>query len=270
MARSLPPAPADEARSFEDTAELVLAPTRSWAFVAALTVCFGLTEAWLVHSGRFIHDEGLLTWLYASYLSHDPVATLFFLKAKPALAALNLPGSAFGLMGFYAGHILTGCAGILTTAAAARAARIREWGIAALLCACSPGYLFGTAAGFSNVDAAALTAVAVWMIFRHAKPGFGTAFAISLLPWIRFEAAVFVVASALALLRVIAIPGSWRDCSRCRLCTCRRVPSGITTSSGSGTSPQASGSWQRPASTKPRSTRFADRRWRTSPSRCSL
>ncbi len=199
MASSLP-APADAARSVEDTAELVLARTRSRGFVGVLTACFGLTEAWLVHSGRFIHDEGLLTWLYASYLSRDPVATLFFLKAKPALAALNLPGSAFGLTGFYAGHVIIACAGVVATAAAARAARIREWGIAALLCACSPGYLFGTAAGFSNVDAAALTALVLWMIFRRATPGFGTALVLSLLPWIRFEAAVFVVVTALALL----------------------------------------------------------------------
>jgi hypothetical protein len=187
-------------RRFEDTAELVLAPTRSWAFVVVLTASFALVEAWLVRSGRYIHDEGLLTWMYASYLSDDPVATLFFLKAKPALAALNLPGAVFGLSGFYVGHVVIACAGIVAIAAAARAARVREWGIAALLFACSPMFVAGTAAGFSNVDAAALTAVALWLIFRSVRPGFGTAAVLSLLPWIRFEASVFVGLSGLALL----------------------------------------------------------------------
>jgi hypothetical protein len=194
------PAPTDEVRSVEDTAEIVLAPTRSWAFVAAVTTCFGLTELWLVRSGRFIHDEGLLTWLFASYMSRDPVATLFFLKAKPALAALNLPGAAFGLSGFYIGHVVIGCSGVVAMAAAARAARVREWGIAALLVACSPMYMLGTAAGFSNVDAAALTAVAMWLVFRRPRPGFGTALVISLLPWIRYEALVLAVLAGLAVL----------------------------------------------------------------------
>lgn len=191
---------ADEVRALEATAERILAPTRSWVFVAALTACFASAQAWLLHTGPLIHDEGLLTWLYSSYLSRDPVATLFFLKAKPPLAVLNLPGTVFGLAGFYVGHVLIGCAGVLAVAAAARAASVREWGIAALLFACSPMYVLGTAAGFSNVDAAALTALALWLIFRTPRPGFGTALVLSILPGVRFEAAVFVLVAASALL----------------------------------------------------------------------
>jgi hypothetical protein len=187
-------------RPSEEAAEGVLAPTRTWAFVGTLTATFGLAQVWFLRSGRLIHDEGLLTWLFASYLSRDPIATLFFLKAKPALAALNLPGAAFGLTGFYVGHIIIGCAGVVAMAATARAAGIREWGIAAAIFASSPMYLVGTTAGFSNVDAAALTAVALWLIFRRKRPGFGTALVISLLPWIRFEAAIFVAMSGIAVL----------------------------------------------------------------------
>jgi hypothetical protein len=168
--------------------------------VSVLTACFAIAQVALLRSGRMIHDEGLLTWLYASYLCHDPVATLFFLKAKPVLAAFNLPGAACGLAGFYVGHVVIGCSGVVAMAAAARAARVREWGVAALLYAWSPMYVLGTAAGFSNVDAAALTAVAMWLIFRRPRPGFGAGLVLSLLPWVRFEAAVFTVVSALALL----------------------------------------------------------------------
>jgi hypothetical protein len=182
------------------TAERILAPTRSWGFVAAVTACFAATQAWLFHTGPLVHDEGLLTWLYSSYLSRDPVATLFFLKAKPPLAVLNLPGTMFGLAGFYVGHALIGCAGVVAMAAAARAASVREWGVATLLFACSPMYVVGTAAGFSNVDVAALTALALWLIFRTPRPGFGTALVLSVLPGVRFEAAVFVLVAATALL----------------------------------------------------------------------
>jgi hypothetical protein len=186
-------------RPFEDAAELVLAPTRSWGFVALTTTLFGIFQVGLLRSGRAIHDEGLLTWLYASYLSRDPVATLFFLKAKPALAILNLPGSLFGLRGFFFGHIAIGCAGVVATAAAARAARVREWGLVALVVACSPMYLMGSAGGLSNVDVAALTAVALWLIFRRPVPGFGTAVVLSVLPLVRFEAGVFVAVAAVAI-----------------------------------------------------------------------
>jgi hypothetical protein len=199
MAQSIT-SPASVSRPIEDTAELVLAKTRSWVFVAVVAVCFAVAEVWLVHTGRTVHDEGILTWMYASYLARDPVATLFFLKAKPALAAINLPGTLFGVTGFYFGHIAIGAAGVLATAAAARAARLREWGVAALIVASSPMYGLGTGAGFSNVDAAALTAVALSMIFRSPLPGFGTGLVLALLPCVRFEAGVFAATASVSLL----------------------------------------------------------------------
>ncbi|MEO7329434.1 MAG: hypothetical protein ABI193_12700, partial [Minicystis sp.] len=127
----------------EATAERLLALTRSRGFVVALIAFYVAISARDLATDRYLHDEGLITYLFSSYLGRSPVEMLFYLKIKPVLAALNLPGTLVSLGGFYVNHVIVGALGIFFIAGAARALRLREPGVPPLLLALSPMYLAG-------------------------------------------------------------------------------------------------------------------------------
>lgn len=177
-----------------ERAEAVLAHTRGRAFIAALVVAYVAFGLRGVFDERYLHDEGFLSWFLASYLWHDAVPTLFFLKAKPVMGLMNLPGAALGSTAFFTQHVLLGALGVALTAAVARAWNIREVGLAALIVAASPLYLEGGPSGISNVDGVVATLAALWLVARPA--GLALGLCLAALPLVRSELAVLSVAFA--------------------------------------------------------------------------
>lgn len=186
----------------EAAAERLLSLTRPRRFVVLLVVAYVAISARDLSHDRYLHDEGLITYLFSSYLSRAPVAMLFYLKIKPVLALLNLPGTLFGLGGFFVGHVLLGALGIVFVAGSARALGLREPGLPPLLVTFSPMYLAGGSAGISNVDGVMITAAAIWVLARP-RAGVLAGLLLGILPWVRFELALFCAIAGLAVL--------WRD-----------------------------------------------------------
>jgi hypothetical protein len=179
--------------------ERALAAARHPAFVVwlvAFHVTFGVLA---VASPTELHDEGLLTWLYASYLGHDFLPAFFFLKAKPALALLNLPGTLLGMQAFFVVHVLIGAAGIVLVWRAALALGLREAWLPPLIVAASPLYLLGSPLGISDVDGVAAGAAAIWLCARR-PPALAAGLVIGALPLVRFELAVLSAALGIAAL----------------------------------------------------------------------
>ncbi|MFO0625310.1 MAG: hypothetical protein U0325_06785 [Polyangiales bacterium] len=185
-----------------ERAEWLLARTRGLAFALCLGVAYAGFGARAVLSERYFHDEGFLSWFLASYLLHDPIPTLFFLKAKPVMGLMNLPGTALGRTGFFAQHVLLGAFGVGLAYAVARAWRIREAGFVALAIAASPLYLEGGPSGISNVDSVVATLLALWLLAR--PPGLALGLWLAALPLVRSELAL--VSLALALYAVVTAP----------------------------------------------------------------
>ncbi len=179
-----------------------MAFTRRPVFAALLAALYALHGARAVLAGRLLNDEGLLTWLLASYLYREPITTLFFLKAKPAMGVMNLPGAALGLRGFLLQHTLLGAAGVVLAFFTARAWKLREPGFAALVVAASPLYLAGGPAGVSNIEGVLAFFTALWLSQRPA--GFITGMVLSALPLVRSELAL--VSAAMALYALPASP----------------------------------------------------------------
>jgi hypothetical protein len=142
----------------------------------------------------FLHDEGLLAHAFARWVAVDPVHAFFLQKVRPPIAALYAPFAAMGLRAYLVAHVVFAAAGVLALGSLARAlGQSRPW-LPALVLAASPLYLGAAAAGVSNSDGVAATAIAGWLWIAARRP-FAAGAVLGMLPWMRAELAPLVLAT---------------------------------------------------------------------------
>ncbi len=157
-----------------------------------------------LNDGRYLHDEGLLTHLFALVTARDPAAGFFLQKSRPPISALYAPLSG-SLDLFFWAHITVGALGIVALWGAARALGHRVPLLAPAVLALSPLFIGGSVAGLSNTDAVTGLCIVAWL---HASDRRVAAAAVlGVLPWIRAEVAVLAVLFALFALRT----SSWKE-----------------------------------------------------------
>lgn len=182
---------------------LILSDRRvAWA-LAALFFAVGLEAVW---SGRYLHDEGLLTYYFASFVREEPLAALFFQKARPVTAALYAPVSALGFRAFAIAHVAVCAASLPMIAAVARRLGMPWGNVPALVLGASPLFLICAPAGHTNADAVVAIVLGLWLHVVAGRSALsGAVLAAALL--IRSEAVVLV--AALAVERALARDVRW-------------------------------------------------------------
>src|SRR5262245_5081236 len=104
------------------SSEAVAAPHAAEGSRGPLVVAvgFALVGVVAIFSGRFIDDEGYLTWISARLLDDSFLATLFFLKFHPTLVVLYGLPALLGFRGFLVCHVLFAASGVYLTGRLAR------------------------------------------------------------------------------------------------------------------------------------------------------
>lgn len=157
-----------------------------------------------LHDGRYLHDEGLLTHLFALVTARAPAAGFFLQKSRPPISALYAPVSG-SLDAFFWAHIMVAAVGIAALWDAARALGHRVPLLAPFVLALSPMYIGGSVAGLSNTDVVTGLCVFAWLSARE-RPVLAAA-VLGMLPWIRAEVGVLAIVVALVAIRRRA----WRE-----------------------------------------------------------
>ncbi len=162
----------------------------SWLIAAGVALA-GLAA---VYSGYFLDDEGVLSWIFAGIMSEAPIDVLFFLKARPPIAALYAPVAAMGLTPFLCAHVLVAALAIPLTASLARRFGHRNPNLPAALVALSPLYFACAASGVQNSEAMLGVLLVAWLITRDMPLVAGVIAGLILIA--RVETAIFLVAVA--------------------------------------------------------------------------
>ncbi|HRI64198.1 MAG TPA: hypothetical protein PK156_08165, partial [Polyangium sp.] len=141
-------------------------------------------------SPHFVHDEGLLMYGFARSLSEAFLPCLFFQKVKPALALFYAPVAWFGLTYYLMLHVLVAAATLYWTHAVARSLHHKRPWLPTFVLFISPLFLWSTTTGVSNSDGVAATALFLYLL-ETRKNLFAAGFVLGVLPWIRYEQALF-------------------------------------------------------------------------------
>ena len=157
-----------------------------------------------LQQGRYLHDEGLLTHLFALMTARAPAAALFLQKTRPPISALYAPLSG-SLDLFFWAHITVGALGVVALWLAARALGHAVPILAPAILALSPLYIGGSVAGLSNTDAVAGLSLFAWLYATDRRVG--AAALLGVLPWIRAELGVLALLVALGAIR----RRSWKE-----------------------------------------------------------
>lgn len=157
-----------------------------------------------LQDGRYLHDEGLLTHLFALSTARDPAAGLFLQKSRPPISALYAPLSG-SLDLFFWAHIAVGALGIVALWGAARRLGHRVPLLAPGILALSPLFIGGSVAGLSNTDAVTGLCIVAWLYASDRRVA--AAAVLGALPWIRAEVAVLAMLLAASALRRT----SWKE-----------------------------------------------------------
>lgn len=157
-----------------------------------------------LQEGRYLHDEGLLTHLFALVTARAPAAGLFLQKSRPPISALYAP-VAGSLDLFFWAHITVGAVGIVALWGAARALEHDVPLVAPAVLALSPLYIGGSVAGLSNTDVVAGLCIFAWLYASDRRVA--AAAVLGVLPWIRAEVGVLCILLALWSIRRKA----WRE-----------------------------------------------------------
>ena len=168
------------------------------AAVVVLTLAYVALAGLAVHDARFLHDEGLLTHLFASLVGREPAATIFLQKARPPLALLYAPIAAAGLPAFLWAHVLVGALAVPLVAATAERLGHARPELAAAVVALSPMHVAAGAAGLMNADAVVGVALVAWLWASGRWLVAGMV--MGALVWVRSELAVLALVLALAAL----------------------------------------------------------------------
>lgn len=150
-------------------------------------ICAGLLVAL---DPRTTHDEGLLMYGFARSLGEAFVPCLFLQKIKPALALVYAPVARFGLAPYMFLHVVVAAATIVWTHAVARSLQHKRPWLPAVVVALSPLYTWSALTGVSNSDGVAATALFLYLL-EARKNLFAAGLVLGLLPWIRYEQALF-------------------------------------------------------------------------------
>ncbi|MBK8234178.1 MAG: hypothetical protein IPK74_01355 [Deltaproteobacteria bacterium] len=159
-----------------------------WAPVVAITVAFVVLAVIEVARGRFVHDEGLLTYHFAKLAWLEPRAALFLQKSRPPISLLYAPAAALGWHAFAVLHVLVAAAALPCIAAIAARLGHGRPAIATLVLAASPLFAAAAVAGVSNSDGVALACVATWLLVCTRRGALAGAL-LAALPWVRAELA---------------------------------------------------------------------------------
>lgn len=176
---------------------------RLFGLAVVLGVFFALAGSALQHA-RYLHDEGLLTHLFALVTARDPAAGLFLQKSRPPISALYAPVSGSLALFFWA-HIVVGAVGVVALWAAARALDHDVPLVAPAVLALSPLYIGGSVAGVSNTDVVAGLCIFAWLYASDRRVV--AAAVLGVLPWVRAEVGVLCVLLAVWAVRRKA----WRE-----------------------------------------------------------
>lgn len=161
--------------------------------LAAAHFCLGLL---VTLDPRSTHDEGLLMYGFSRALGDAFLPCFFFQKLKPALALVYLPFASLGLGAYLVAHLAVASAAVALVHATARAlGHERPW-VPALVVALSPLYTWSGLVGVSNSDGVAAIALFLYLLVAR-KSLLGAGLVLGVLPWIRYECAVFSVVLAL-------------------------------------------------------------------------
>jgi hypothetical protein len=166
------------------------------AAVGVLVASFIVAGVVLVLTDYTINDEGMLTYYWASWLRRDFVPMLYFQKSKPVLCALYAPVTVWGPRVTLIAHVLVAATAIAMLAAVARSLTFRLPNLPAFVLAVSPLYFFGSAAGLSNVDGVVGIVLVLYLLCVRRWP-MAAGLVLGMLPWVRFELAVFCAVMAL-------------------------------------------------------------------------
>ena len=168
---------------------------------AGLVLVLGLFFAlagWNLQQGRYLHDEGLLTHLFALMAARAPAAALFLQKTRPPISALYAPLSG-SLELFFWAHITVGALGVVALWLAARALKHDVPIVGPAILALSPLYIGGSVAGLSNTDAVVGLSVFAWLYATDRRVA--AAALLGMLPWIRAEVGVLAILLAIWAIR---------------------------------------------------------------------
>lgn len=175
-----------------------MSPLRDRRVPWILALLHLLLAARALATDRFLHDEGLLSELFAQLVVRDPIAAIFLQKVRPPIAILHAPAAALGQAAFFWMHVVVTAAAIPLVAAAARRLGHGAPNVAAAVVALSPMLLGAGAAGVSNADAVTGLCLVLWLLSADRFLAAGVV--MGALVWVRSELAVVALATlALAL-----------------------------------------------------------------------
>jgi len=165
---------------------------QSRSALGAMTGVFVLAGLGLVLGRGALQDEGLLTWVFARWVTIEPLAVVFFQKVKPvpsmiyALPSLGAPEIMLGV------HVLIAALTAPMLAAVARALGHRLPNLPAFIVLVSPLFLFGAAAGVSNVDGVVATTLFLYLAVALRRDSMA-GLVLGCIPWVRSELAPFAI-----------------------------------------------------------------------------
>ena len=165
--------------------------------ISLLTIAYIGAGFVFVHTDYTLNDEGLLTHYWASWARQDFFPVFFFQKVKPILCVLYLPFSVGGVHATLAAHVVVSSLSIPMIASTARALGHRLPNLPAIVLALSPLYFFGGSAALSNIDGAVGVTLVFYLLGVQRWPLLAGMVA-GLLPWVRFELALFALVIALS------------------------------------------------------------------------
>lgn len=158
--------------------------------IGALTAVYIVLGFVFVRTDYTLHDEGLLTHYWANWARQDFVPVFFFQKVKPVLTALYLPFTAMGVHATLYAHVLVSGLSIPMLASTARNLGYRLPNLPAIVLMFSPIYFFGGASGLSNIDGVVGVTLVLYLLVSRRSP-LGAGLIAGMLPWVRFELAIF-------------------------------------------------------------------------------
>ncbi|MGH7788336.1 MAG: hypothetical protein ACRERC_15815, partial [Candidatus Binatia bacterium] len=156
--------------------------------LGGLTAVFAAAGLALVLGQGIVSDEGLLTHVFARWLTLEPLAALFFQKIKPTVCVLYAVPSLGGAQSTLVAHVLVAALAAPMLATVARRLGLRWPNLPALLLLASPLYLFGAAAGVSNTDGVALSILVLYLTVARGWH-WAAGLVLGSLPWVRSELA---------------------------------------------------------------------------------
>jgi hypothetical protein len=161
---------------------LLVRPWGAW-LMAAVFAALGLYH---LMTARFLHDEGIVSYLAGHYFLDEPIAVFFFQKLRPVAAVAHSAVAWAGLPVFLAAHVLFVSLALPLAAATARALGARWPNLAAAVIGASPLFFAAAPAGVTNADGILASCFVVYLLWARRMP-LMAGLAMGAAVWVRFE-----------------------------------------------------------------------------------